>query len=116
MKKIIFTIISFILLIDITQAEQCKVISGTGKNIGDEISCKGEHFYIAENDGTIVKMLTKYNLLVGEYYENTEDEFTSDTKTNANEYCLTKYGYNYYASQKKQLKKIIYIFVTSKKI
>lgn len=99
MKKIIFIIISFILLIGITKAEQCQVISGTGKNIGDEISCSGEHFYITSNDGTTVKMLAKYNLLVGYAYENTEDDFTSDTITAANEYCSTTYGSNYYAKK-----------------
>ena len=45
--------------------QSCKVISGTGKNLGDEIDCGGERFYVLTNDGTDIKMLAKYNLHTG---------------------------------------------------
>ena len=68
MKKIIFTIISLILFIGIANAKSCTVISGTGKNLGDEIACGSENFYVISNDGEQVKMLSKYNLLIGNSY------------------------------------------------
>lgn len=68
-KKIIFIIALFFMFIGITNAEKCTVISGTGSNIGDEIACGTEHFYVIENDGTNIKMLAKYNLYVGANYD-----------------------------------------------
>ena len=43
----------------------CQVIKGDGSNVGDEISCAGEEFYVISNDGTTILMLAKYNLYVG---------------------------------------------------
>lgn len=51
------------------ETEKCVVVSGTGSNIGDEIKCGKEEFYVVENDGVNVKMMSKYNLLIGENYE-----------------------------------------------
>lgn len=68
MKKITYIIVLFILSITLVNAKNCTVISGTGKNIGDEIACGTEHFYVVSNDGTNVKMLSKYNLLTNYYY------------------------------------------------
>jgi hypothetical protein len=43
----------------------CDVIKGTGNDIGDEINCAGEHFYIIDKANNKTKMLAKYNLLNG---------------------------------------------------
>lgn len=43
----------------------CKVVSGSGTNIGDEINCASENFYVYKVDGEVIKMLSKYNLQVG---------------------------------------------------
>ena len=97
MKKILYTIMLFLVCIGITNAAKCNVVSGTGKNIGDEIACGTEHFYVISNDGTNVKMLAKYNLLVGYTYERIEEKYTSLTVEEAENYCLTTYGEEYYA-------------------
>lgn len=52
-----------------TESDMCTVVSGTGSDIGDEIKCGEEEFYVLENDGVNVKMMGKYNLLVGSNYE-----------------------------------------------
>ena len=74
MKKTIYSILLFIMFIGMTNAAKCNVISGTGKNIGDEIACGTEHFYVVSNDGVTVKLLSKYNLLAGMTYEKVEVE------------------------------------------
>lgn len=74
MKKTLYTIMLFLVCIGITNAAKCNVVSGTGKNIGDEIACGTEHFYVISNDGTNVKMLSKYNLLAGMSYERIQIE------------------------------------------
>lgn len=74
MKKITYILVLFIISITLVNAKNCTIISGTGKNIGDEIACGSEHFYVVSNDGTNVKMLGKYNLLT----ENTYDSIMID--------------------------------------
>lgn len=69
MKKAIYFIILFFGGFIIARAEGCNVISGDGTKIGDEITCGTEHFYVISNDGKNIKMLSKYNLLVGETFE-----------------------------------------------
>ena len=49
--------------------ESCTVISGNGKDIGSEIACGSEHFYIIENKNNSLKMLSKYNLYVGTNFD-----------------------------------------------
>ena len=65
----------------------CKVISGTGKNLGDEIACGDEHFYVLSNDNNNVRMLAKYNLHTGIsiYREKIERE-EGDTRNDI-QYC-----------------------------
>ena len=82
MKKILYTIMLFLICIGITNAAKCNVVSGTGKNTGDEIACGTEHFYVISNDGTNVKMLSKYNLLVGTNLERIEFNVYEGTKYN----------------------------------
>lgn len=38
------------------------IISGTGRNFGDEVAIGDEHFYIITNNGSEIKMLAKYNV------------------------------------------------------
>ncbi len=65
------------------QAKSCSPIKGTGENIGDEIRCGTEDFYVVSNDGKTVKMLSKYNLNVGYKIEKDTEEFVfSDQATN----------------------------------
>ena len=55
----------------------CMVVSGDGTKVGDEIECAGEYFYVIENDGSNISMLSKYNLDVGNIYTlnlNTNEE------------------------------------------
>ena len=66
MKKIIFTLLFCFLFIIPVYAEQCRVVSGTGKQFGDEISCGTEHFYVLENKDNQTYLLAKYNLNVGD--------------------------------------------------
>lgn len=80
MKKLIYTLILFMMFIGVTNAAKCNVISGTGSNIGDEIACGTEHFYVLENNGETVKMLSKYNLLAGITYEKVVLEEITNSK------------------------------------
>jgi hypothetical protein len=74
MKKITYTLILLFFSITIVNAQQCFIVTGTGKNIGDEIACGTEHFYVVSNDGEEVKMLGKYNLLNNTNYDYIEFE------------------------------------------
>ncbi len=78
MKKLVYSVIIFFLFLGITTAEKCTVVTGSGKNIGDEIACGTEHFYVTSNDGENVKMLAKYNLLVeSDMYVLSLNDFSS---------------------------------------
>ncbi len=48
--------------------------------VGDEISIAGEHFYVVSSDQNDTVLLAKYNLLVGDVYEEIESTWTK-TKT-----------------------------------
>ena len=99
MKKYFFVVLFILLLFPcvVNAKEYCKVLSGDGKSAGTELSCGTEHFYIVESDNNTVKMLAKYNLLVGDKidYFDAEDDVTSFFY----EYCAEKAaekGYNPY--------------------
>ncbi len=69
MKKILFALITMLCLIGIVSAkEYCAIVSGDGTHIGDEIACGTEHFYVIESKDDNIKMLSKYNLYVGNNY------------------------------------------------
>lgn len=68
MKKIIFFICLFFSSVLLTNAEPCLIVTGDGTKIGDEIQCGTEHFYVISNDGENIRMMAKYNLLVGSNY------------------------------------------------
>lgn len=52
------------------KTKPCEVTSGTGKNIGDVITCGTESFYVISYSQSSTTMLAKYNLELGTNYEN----------------------------------------------
>ena len=89
MKKILLPILLFVMIMPliVNAKEYCKVVSGNGKDIGSEITCGTEHFYIIDSNKDEVKMLAKYNLNVGVtiYKEKIEKE-SGDTRDDQ-QYC-----------------------------
>ena len=88
LKKIIIVIICTLCLPFMVNAkEYCKVVSGNGKDIGSEIACGTEHFYIVDSNNEEVKMLAKYNLDVGiSVHKEAIKKEAGDTRTDE-EYC-----------------------------
>ena len=88
LKKIVFVMICFLCLPFMVNAkEYCKVVSGNGKDIGSEIACGSEHFYVVNSNQDEVKMLAKYNLDVGiSVHKEKIDKEANDTRTDE-EYC-----------------------------
>lgn len=112
-KRILFSLIltSIILPIFVNAKERCTVVTDTGKNIGDEIQCGTETFYVVRSNDTEVQMLAKYSLLVGDKidYFDVEGDITVYTTDewsyfgsyahDAVEACMdyaTQKGYNPY--------------------
>ena len=89
MKKLLLPILLFMVFVPfmVNAKEYCKVVSGNGKDIGSEIACGTEHFYIIDSNKDEVKMLAKYNLNVGVtiYKEKIEKE-SGDTRNDL-QYC-----------------------------
>lgn len=55
------------------KTSSCYVLDGDGTNVGDEIACGNEEFYVISRTSTETTMLAKYNLNVGTYkYEGPE--------------------------------------------
>lgn len=46
----------------IARTKPCKVIKGTGTEVGDEIACGTEEFYVLKSAGDSIKTLTKYGI------------------------------------------------------
>ena len=88
MKKLLFVILIMMCIpFYVSAKEYCKVVSGNGKNIGSEIACGTEHFYVLSNDNNQIRMLAKYNLYTGytiESYLIEKEE--GDTRTDY-QYC-----------------------------
>ena len=61
-------------------SKPCTIVSGDGTNVGDEITCGTENFYVMSNDGNNITMLAKYNLKVGRIY-TTLDDYTEISTT-----------------------------------
>lgn len=57
--------------------ELCTIVTGNGKDIGSEIACGTEHFYIIENNSNSIKLLAKYNLYVGANYDKIKLDINS---------------------------------------
>ena len=65
----------------------CKVINGNGKDLGSEIACGTEHFYILSSNNNRIKMISKYNLLTGiTIYKEKIERDESDT-ISEEQYC-----------------------------
>ena len=61
---------------------KCDVIKGTGTTIGSELKCGSEEFYVIKNDGQTLKLIAKYNLLVGEnIYKVKVNKSADDSRT-----------------------------------
>ena len=91
MKKYLFLLLPVMTILlmptGVSAKSKCEAVSGTGKNIGDEIACDSEHFYVLENDGDNIKMLAKYNLYTGSIINREKIERAAgDTRSDA-EYC-----------------------------
>lgn len=98
MKNKILFLLLLLLIPFVVNAEKCTVINGTGKNIGDEIACDTEHFYVIENDGENIKMLAKYNLYVGANYNKINIDINKTYiryECNSSYYCNTNPTYFY---------------------
>jgi len=83
--------------ISIVNAEKCTLISGNGTDIGSEIDCAGERFYIIESTDENIKMLSKYNLYVGTKYETSTKTYTTSSIYNSSEMkntCKSEMGDN----------------------
>ncbi len=48
--------------VEAKEAKFIDIITGTGKNLGDEVAIGDEHFYILSYDGEEIRMLAKYGL------------------------------------------------------
>ncbi|MBQ7790044.1 MAG: hypothetical protein IJ399_02145 [Bacilli bacterium] len=84
-KLILFLMIMFLPYV-INASEKCTIVSGNGKDIGSEIDCAGEHFYVIEDKEDSVRMLSKYNLDVG--YEYNKVIITEERYNEIKELCL----------------------------
>ena len=87
--KLVVVILICILLLPfmVDAKEYCKVVSGNGKDIGSEIACGTEHFYIVDSNEDEIKLFAKYNLYTGTiiYREKIEKE-EGDTRDDY-QYC-----------------------------
>ena len=89
MKKNLIPILLFVIAMPfmVDAKEYCKVVNGNGKDLGSEIACGTEHFYVLSNDNNQIRMLAKYNLYTGytiESYLIEKEE--GDTRSNV-QYC-----------------------------
>ena len=100
----------FIMPIFVNAKEYCTIVSGNGRDVGSEIACGTEHFYIVDFKDDEVKMISKYNLYVGDkidYFDTDVDWVYSDVSYAGNvlysdgafDYCMedaAERGYNPY--------------------
>ena len=91
MKKVMYILVCFLFCLMTVDAKVCKVISGDGTKVGDEIQCDSEYFYVLSNNGENVKMFAKYNLLVGRTFYKID----FDTKITGYSEAKTYWNENY---------------------
>ena len=74
--KLLLPIVVLLMLLPFTvfAKDSCKIVSGNGKDIGSEIACGSEHFYILSRDDNETRMLAKYNLYTGYMIERVKIE------------------------------------------
>ncbi len=73
----------------------CEIIKGSGLNLGDEIRCGAEEFYVISNDGNQVEMLAKYNLMVGRTFDKVMFDQGYSSSTDARNYFISTYTGEY---------------------
>lgn len=78
-RRVMLVLLALFIFPSFVNAKTCTVVSGTGNDIGDEIACGSEHFYILKKDDNTVKMLSKYNLYVGDKIEKDPEVFDAET-------------------------------------
>ena len=82
LKYLLFVMLcSLCLPFMVNAKEYCKVVSGNGKDIGSEIACGTEHFYIVDSNEDEVKMLAKNNLYAGLITYKEEVDMSNETRT-----------------------------------
>ena len=82
-KKLFVLLLLFILPITVEAQEYCTVLSGSGKNLGDEVACGTEHFYVLENKDNKMRLFAKYNLYTGFIIDRVKlEKEEGDTRTN----------------------------------
>lgn len=91
MIKYLFFIICCCCFITFINAESCRLVNGDVKKIGSEVACGDEYFYIISNDGADLKMISKYNLYVGEVVKKLDLDKTYDSIEEAWDYLYEKY-------------------------
>lgn len=95
MKKLMFSflIVMFMVPCLVNAKSYCKIVSGDGTKVGDEIKCGDENFYIIDNSSDNYKLLAKYNLDIGLDIERIDvtdklgDSYVRD-------YCYDNYAYH----------------------
>ncbi len=89
MKKILLLIIGVLLIPGVVQAkEYCQIISGSGNEIGSELKCGTESFYVVSSTKDSISMLTKYNLYVGDIINNISVRRGEYSGTSSEDFCL----------------------------
>ncbi len=88
-KKLPMLVILFFLMMPlmVDASEECTVVSGNGVDLGSEIACGSEHFYILSRDDNETRMLAKYNLYTGYMIERVKIEREPGDTSTAYEYC-----------------------------
>ena len=98
-SKILFVFMCVMFLpLMVNAKEKCTVVSGNKTDIGSEIACGSEHFYIVDSNENETKMLAKYNLNTGVTIHKEKIERTADDTRDDYQYCYdlaaSKYGMN----------------------
>ena len=87
-NKILFVFLCVMFLpIMVNAKEKCTVVSGNKTDIGSEIACGSEHFYIVDSNDKETKMLAKYNLNTGVTIHKEKIERTADDTRDDYDYC-----------------------------
>ena len=63
--SLLFFLALFLFPIRVFGTEYCKVVSGSGHDLGDEIACGEEHFYLLGAENNQLELFAKYNLYAG---------------------------------------------------
>ena len=88
MKKFLWIMLCLMFIpLFVDAKEYCSIVKGSGKDIGDEIKCGTESFYIVYSGQNEISMLAKYNLFVGDKIDYISvDE--NDSTLSDNNYCM----------------------------